>query len=550
MKRVLLLMMVTVISMVSFGQLIADGVYTIENGWHTGRYLSTFGTQSAGAKVYLSTTPDQKWQIKHIGANVYKISLLNTSLLLDVTDAIQANDAKIQVWSANNNAAQTWMAVAAGDGSFYFKSFGGNGRNLDAAPYSNAAQIITWDANGGTNQRWKLKAVPAANGVATFYSNCNYGGNAVNLPAGNYTLAQLQYYGISNDDIDALRVAGGYTVTLFADDNFSGDRRSFTADFACLIDAARFENRTTSLKIEATSTLPATAAIFYPNCNFGGYPVSLPVGTYTLAQLKRVGINNDDIDALRVPKGYRVVLFADDNGGGDRRVIPFDYSCLYNANHFDNKTTSLKIETYNPAYNAATVYGDCNYGGYAISLPEGAFNRDDLIVWGVPENTISSVKVKAGYWVQLLDQPYFANSAYIKFDFNSPCLADPSAGFNDVTSSLVISWMGDNLLRGGAAQATPHMEKGGFETAGTSKTVISPNPASTSATIIYNAEAASAATLEIAGAAGNILEKRNQGVVKGLNRLTVDVSKLANGTYFVIISNNGKKETIRLVVQH
>lgn len=89
-------------------------------------------------------------------------------------------------------------------------------------------------------------------GVATFSKDCNYGGYSVSLPAGQYTLSQLQARGISNDDISSLRVNAGYRVTLYEHDNFGGRSLVKTANTACLV-ADGFNDLASSLKIEANT---------------------------------------------------------------------------------------------------------------------------------------------------------------------------------------------------------------------------------------------------------------------------------------------------------
>ena len=93
--------------------------------------------------------------------------------------------------------------------------------------------------------------------AATFYKDCNYGGYAVGLPAGNYTLSQLQSHGIANDDISSLTVQSGYTVTLYWDDNFAGSVLTKTASDACLVDDG-WNDKVSSLKIAATSARSST----------------------------------------------------------------------------------------------------------------------------------------------------------------------------------------------------------------------------------------------------------------------------------------------------
>jgi beta-glucanase (GH16 family) len=73
-------------------------------------------------------------------------------------------------------------------------------------------------------------------GPLTVYKDCNFTGAAVSLPAGSYTLSQLQARGIANDDISSLKVQSGYKATLYWDDNFTGSTITKTADDACLVD--------------------------------------------------------------------------------------------------------------------------------------------------------------------------------------------------------------------------------------------------------------------------------------------------------------------------
>jgi hypothetical protein len=90
-------------------------------------------------------------------------------------------------------------------------------------------------------------------GPVTVYKDCNYSGAAVSLAAGNYTLGQLNAAGILNDDISSLKVAAGYKVTLYQNDNFSGSTLTLTGDDACLVDNS-WNDLTTSLKVTANSS--------------------------------------------------------------------------------------------------------------------------------------------------------------------------------------------------------------------------------------------------------------------------------------------------------
>lgn len=90
-------------------------------------------------------------------------------------------------------------------------------------------------------------------GPAIFYKDCNYGGSAVGLSSGTYTLSQLRSLGILDDDISSVKVSAGYKVTLYQDDNFTGSALTLTGDDNCLVDN-NWNDVTSSLKVEANSS--------------------------------------------------------------------------------------------------------------------------------------------------------------------------------------------------------------------------------------------------------------------------------------------------------
>lgn len=71
---------------------------------------------------------------------------------------------------------------------------------------------------------------------ATFYQDINYGGTAVTLAPGNYTLSQLTAAGIPNDSVSSIKVQSGLTVEIYEHDNFEGAKWTFTSDDPTLVD--------------------------------------------------------------------------------------------------------------------------------------------------------------------------------------------------------------------------------------------------------------------------------------------------------------------------
>lgn len=92
--------------------------------------------------------------------------------------------------------------------------------------------------NGGTT----------GSGNVVLYQHCDYGGWAATLAAGNYTQSQLATLGAINNDASSIRVPAGYTVTLYANDNFSGTTKVLTADNSCFVNIS-FNDQLSSVKV-------------------------------------------------------------------------------------------------------------------------------------------------------------------------------------------------------------------------------------------------------------------------------------------------------------
>ncbi|MBB6110893.1 glycoside hydrolase family 18 [Mucilaginibacter lappiensis] len=94
------------------------------------------------------------------------------------------------------------------------------------------------------------------------------------------------------------------------------------------------------------SGTPTTGVTFYQNTNYGGTVTSLiPKGTYTLSQLQAYGFVDNWASSVKVPSGWTVIMYINDNFGGTswtRTANTPDFTTLSpNAN---DKVTSVKIQ--------------------------------------------------------------------------------------------------------------------------------------------------------------------------------------------------------------
>ena len=96
-----------------------------------------------------------------------------------------------------------------------------------------------------------------------------------------------------------------------------------------------------------TPTPTPTAPVkVFQHCSFGGYSASLPVGNYDLPKLRSLGVQNDDLSSLQVPKGYRVTLFQHAGFTGKTVIKTTDETCLVNQS-FNDSASSIKVERIN-----------------------------------------------------------------------------------------------------------------------------------------------------------------------------------------------------------
>ena len=307
----------------------------------------------------------------------------------------------------------------------------------------------------------------SAGGVATVYKDCNYGGYAVALNVGDYTLAQLQALGVANNDISALKVAPGYEVQLFDGDRFLNEPTSLTVsgEVSCLVDRG-FNDKTSSLRVRTVG--PATA---FKDCNGAG--LALPAkGDYTTNQLLALGIANNDLSGLMVNSGFQVQLFDGDNFQGESITLVAGTTCLAGGS-FDNRTSSLRVRT--PG--VATFFKDCNYGGYAVALPAiGTYTTNQLLALGISNNDISALIVNSGFEVQLFDGDNLLGTASPVFSVaagNSRTSCLVASNFNDKTSSIRVRLAATTTTA--AAKTTAATDKLAERAAAAGRSVY-PNP--------------------------------------------------------------------------
>jgi uncharacterized protein YbdZ (MbtH family) len=188
-------------------------------------------------------------------------------------------------------------------------------------------------ANVGSACNDQMTSVKIFITKAVFYQDADFGGTAVALGEGTYTLSQLTSAGIPNDWVSSIKVPSGWTVDIYQDDNYGGTQWTFTDNTSYVGSACN--DQMTSVKISISK------AIFYQDADFGGTAVALGKGNYTLSQLLAAGIPNDWVSSLKVPSGWTVDIYQDDNYGGTQWT--FTANTSYVGSACNDQMTSVKI---------------------------------------------------------------------------------------------------------------------------------------------------------------------------------------------------------------
>ncbi|MBW8686675.1 glycoside hydrolase family 76 protein [Chitinophaga rhizophila] len=210
------------------------------------------------------------------------------------------NTAALIARGINNNDV-TGYAIPAGFQATLYKNDNFTGDNITVS--GNSAWI-----GGAWNDSVSSIIVRYTTG-ASLFKDCNYTGAVVSLPAGNYTLAQLQSRGVLNEDLSSLRVSSGYQVILYENDNFSGTSVTVNSDNSCLV-AQNFNDKTTSLRIIATGAAPAavTTAMTTAKSNSLLTGVTLYPNPAGNTLYFKAGVNLTGADVAIVDMSGRVVL--------------------------------------------------------------------------------------------------------------------------------------------------------------------------------------------------------------------------------------------------
>lgn len=121
---------------------------------------------------------------------------------------------------------------------------------------------------------------------------------------------------------------------------------------------------------DSTSNASSNAkATFCEHSDYGGWSVSLGEGKYDYSVMVAAGIKNDQISSVKVPDGYRVILYNDAGFSGGAKTLLQDASGL---GDFNDKTSSIIIEKVDRVnFNNADTYITSIANGKVVCAENG-----------------------------------------------------------------------------------------------------------------------------------------------------------------------------------
>ncbi len=279
----------------------------------------------------------------------------------------------------------------------------------------------------------------SAQNYVTLYEDCNYTGRSYTLEAGNYRAYQMR---IDNDRLSAIQVPYGMKVTIYTNDNYSGNAKTYTTNVSCLDND--FNDNTSSIVVESTlgpgvQYSQNDYVTFYTDSYSKGYSQSLRPGNYTGAQLGQL---KNNISSFTISGNLQLKVYVgNENMSGYNTVYTTSQNYLPSSQN--DKISSLIIEyrPTAPVYNGntgtgngsyATFYSECNYEGNALRLMPGYYSGDKL---GILKNEINSVQVPSNLRIKAFTSNDNLYGQSTEITSNSTCL---DYSLKDRIASLVV----------------------------------------------------------------------------------------------------------------
>ncbi|BBI31691.1 hypothetical protein KCTCHS21_10900 [Cohnella abietis] len=178
---------------------------------------------------------------------------------------------------------------------------------------------------------------------------------------------------------------------------------------------------------------------FYTNSNYGGTGVSLPPGSYSIAQMVAAGIPNDDISSIRVPAGITVVAYGDGAFDGPSWTFTSDQPNLVSVG-CDNTISSFIITASGGGGGGTPPVGGAPIGS-TITF-KATVNGKFVTAENAGASALIANRATAGGWEQFAVEDAGGGTIALKAQINSKYVTATSSGAGNLIAqaSTIGSW--------------------------------------------------------------------------------------------------------------
>jgi len=278
------------------------------------------------------------------------------------------------VWLVRKNLGKVPLGNGNGLKGDYYA-----GANFDVLKYSETNGKINFDWEDespnktllGVDQfsvKWSGQIQPVYTDTYTFYLTADDG---VKLTINGTVLVDaLSGVGASTKSATIALTAGQkYDIQL--------EYVEKTGDASCCLEwesTSQLRQMVPMTQLYSRGTPSTGLVTAYADTDFGGFSSKLLVGDYTLEDLNNLGIYDNNIASLKVANGFKVILYENDNFGGQSMEITADNT---NLGDYIDKASSLKVKT----------NGDPNLEGtYSLVNRSSGLNMDVVGGTGAVDN--------------------------------------------------------------------------------------------------------------------------------------------------------------------
>ncbi len=147
-----------------------------------------------------------------------------------------------------------------------------------------------------------------------------------------------------NDRISSIRVPNGYRLIVYRDANYKGATTTITGDWTVTPTSREWNDQISSFKIERIERMEREERREEPGVTVywdADYKGNSKVFT---ADAAWVGNDwNDQISSIRVPRGYKVIVYRDSNFRGASLTLNSDWTVTAASREWNDQISSLKI---------------------------------------------------------------------------------------------------------------------------------------------------------------------------------------------------------------